>query len=246
MINHLCIFLIFSSFCLQSQNKLIFKNGEIKNVYSISLGNDIVFYKDYDTSFQIKQVAKNDLILVENNVGNVYVFSSVKSGDTLKNYDLANTKRNTIGVQPYGLILLRATFVYERFTKNNKIGFVFPISVSTSFERQMSSGKNSLNFSNSLNVTTGCDVNFYLGKKEKAKFFIGPRVRFGTYAFFDEIYTLQTQIGWRLGNPSKKIIRHFSIGFGFLKILSVTARPFGNNQQFVPWGSVNYRVGIKW
>jgi hypothetical protein len=147
----------------------------------------------------------------------------------------------------------RATIVYERFTKDNKVGFVFPLSltfdpIGTLYNSRIDTSMNSVKRIKGVNFIGGMDVNFYIGKNEHTKFFVGPRIRYGTDMFLRgiEAYSIQTQFGWKIGNPAKASIQHLSFGFGLVRILSSPAGALISPKQSYGWYSLNYRVGIKW
>ena len=246
------LFFLFS-FALSAQDKLIFKNGEIKKGYIVSIGQDVVFFKKYDTSLTSKQIPKADLILLENYKGDVFIFSETKKDLDLKKSESPVFKRNAIGLQPLAILFGRATIVYERFTKDNKVGFVFPLSltfdpIGTLYNSRLDTSMNSVKRIKGINFIGGMDVNFYIGKNEHTKFFVGPRIRYGTDMFLKgiEAYSIQTQFGWKIGNPAKASIQHLSFGFGLVRILSSPAGALISPKQSYGWYSLNYRVGIKW
>lgn len=249
--SYILFFLI--SFALNAQDKLIFKNGEIKKGFIVSIGQDVVFFKNNDTALTTKQIPKSDLILLENYKGDVFIFSETKKDQDLKKTESPVFKRNAIGLQPLAIFFGRATIVYERFTKDNKIGFVFPLSltfdpIGTLYNSRLDTSINSVKRIKGVNFIGGMDVNFYIGKNENTKFFVGPRIRYGTDMFLRgiEAYSVQTQFGWKIGDPNKTSIQHLSFGFGLVRILSSPAGALISPKQSYAWYSVNYRVGIKW
>jgi hypothetical protein len=241
------------SFALNAQDKLIFKNGEIKKGFIVSIGQDVIFFKNNDTALNTKQIPKADLILLENYKGDVFIFSEAKKNEELKKSELPVFKRNALGLQPLAIMLGRATIVYERFTKDNKVGFVFPLSltfdpIGSLYNSRIDTSANSVRRLSGINFIGGMDVNFYIGKNENTKFFVGPRIRYGTDMFLRgiEAYSVQTQFGWKIGHPNKASIQHLSFGFGLARILSSPAGALISPKQSYAWCSVNYRVGIKW
>jgi hypothetical protein len=248
---YILIFLF--SLTLKAQDKLIFKNGEIKKGFIVSIGQDIVFLKNYDTSLKIKQIPKADLILLENYKGDIFIFSETKKNPETKNPETRLLKRNALGMQPFAIFVGRVTVVYERFTKDNKIGFVFPLSltfdpVGSLYNSRIDTSRSSLKRLSGVNFIGGIDVNFYIGRNENTKFFLGPRIRYGTDMFLRgiEAYSVQTQFGWKFGRPDKAPIQHLSFGFGLVRILSSPGGTLVSPKQSYAWYSINYRVGIKW
>lgn len=247
------ILLFIFSLSLHAQDKLFFKNGTSKKGFIVSMSSDVVYYKNSDTSVKTQQIPKTELLLVENYKGEVFIFSGEKKTIVAKNADTLVYKRNTIGIQPLGILMGRVTFVYERFTKDNKIGFAFPLSLTFDpigklYNPQIDTSINAPQRLSGVNFIGGVDVNFYVGRKINSKFFIGPRIRYGTDMFAEgiEAYTIQTQFGWKYGNPEKAGIQHLSFGFGVVRILSSPAGAVISPKQSYAAFSVNYRIGAKW
>lgn len=249
---YIFIFLFFA-LCLNAQDKLFFKNGKIKKGFIVSTSTDVVFYKNYDTSLQTFQIPKSELILVENYKGDVFIYSGKKNKHRNDTSQTKNFKQNAFGMQPFGIMVGRVTFVYERFVKDNSVGFAFPISLTFDpsgklYSSGIDTSGNAPKRLSGVNFIGGLDVNFYMGKNETSKFFVGPRIRYGTDMFMEgiEAYSAQTQFGWKYGKPDKPFIQHLSFGFGVVRILSSPAGARISSKQSYPWFSMNYRLGIKW
>jgi hypothetical protein len=245
------IFFLFS-LVLNAQDKLFFSNGNKRVGVLVNMTQDAVFFKNSDTAL-VEKINKSDLLLVEDYKGIRYIFSTkTKKLDSLPVMPMS-FKRNSFGVQPWDIFVGRATFVYERFTEDHKIGFVVPVSITfdpfgTLYKSAIDTNRTSARRVNGVNVIAGLDVNFYLGKKERRQFFVGPRFRYGTDQFLRGIegYSLQTQFGWKYEKPASFFVQHFSLGFGFIRILSSPGNRLVDSKQSYGWYSINYRVGIKW
>jgi hypothetical protein len=146
----------------------------------------------------------------------------------------------------------RATVVYERYTKNDKIGFVIPVSLTFDPFGLLYGTDIDTNITvkriRGASFIFGGDVNFYFGKSERSRFFVGPRIRYGTDLFLrgTEAYSLQTQAGWKHEDVRGKFIQHFSLGFGFVRILGAPAGLIINPKQSYGWYSINYRLSLRW
>ena len=245
------LFFLFS-IGLNAQDKIFFKNGKVKKGGIVSIGQNVVFYKDSDTSLKTQQFPKTEILLIENYKGDISIFSNAKKNIETDNTKVPAYKQNVLGMQPFAILFGRVTLVYERLTKDNKIGFIFPFSItfdpSGRYNSKIDTSKNSVKRLSGVNFMGGLDVNFYIGKKENSKFFIGPRIRYGTDMFLRgiEAYTAQTQFGWRIGKPEKAVVQRLSIGYGFARILSSPSGSLISSKQSYIWFSLNYRVGIKW
>jgi len=248
---YILIFLF--SLSLNAQDKLFLKNGKVKKGYIVSISNDKVFFKNYDTSVNTQQIPKTDLLLIENYKGEIYIYSETKKTIETEKIEIPVYKRNALGIQPFGIFMGRATIVYERFTKDNKVGFVFPLSLTFDpsgklYNSTIDTSKNAIKRLSGVNFIGGLDVNFYVGKKIRSKYFVGPRIRYGTDMFAEgiEAYTIQTQFGWKIGKPDKPFVQHLAFGFGVVRILSSPAGTLISPKQSYASFSINYRFGIRW
>jgi len=61
-----------------------------------------------------------------------------------------------------------------------------------------------------------------------------------------EAYSLQTQFGLRVGDPTDHISQHISGGIGFVRVLSSPGGNRINPKQSYGWFSINYRIGFNW
>jgi hypothetical protein len=153
-------------------------------------------------------------------------------------------------MQPVGVFIGRVSFQYERITSDQRFGIVIPFALTfnpfgTIYPASTDSGYVE---PTGVSFITGLDVNYYLGKKESFQFFIGPRVRYGTDMAAGDVegYSVQTQLGWKVGSPKRKSVQHISFGFGFLRVISVASAQTVDPKQSYAWGSINYRIGFKW
>jgi len=234
-------------------DKLFFKNGETKKGIIVSMGSDFVFFKSSDTSASTQRIPKSEILIVEKYDGKIYVFA--KKSETIDTTKNTNIKlyRNSFGVQPFGFLLGRLTGSYEILNKNGTVGVVIPLSVTFDpvgviYQETADSTSISQGHSTGFNIISGADVNFYIGRGDFEGFYFGPRVRYGVDKFLYNIeaYSIQTQFGWRLGEPEDRLVHHVSVGLGFVRILS---SPGGNRispKQSYGWASINYRVALKW
>jgi hypothetical protein len=251
------ILAIFTLLSLQAQDKVFFANGQVKHGIVVSIAKDAVFFKTSDTS-AVQRFPKKDLLLIENYKGVRYVFGRDAASEGRENRAdtvkiAVNPKRHYFGIQPLAVLVGRGTFVYEHFTKNDRIGFVVPLSITFDpfgvfYNTQIDTNRNAIRRISGFNFIAGADVNFYIGKKSSPRFFIGPRVRYGTDLFLRgiEAYTLQTQVGWKIEDAQGIFTQHLSVGFGFVRILSSPLGTLINPRQSYGWYSLNYRLGIRW
>ena len=245
---------IFSFLTVRAQDKLFFVNGTSQKGFIVSRAQDFIFFKTSDTS-GIQKISKNDLLLVEDYKGNRYFFSAKSKNENPSppSTEKTTASRNILSIQPVAILFGRGTIVYERLSKDSKVGFVIPISITfdpfgSLYNSRIDTNQNSVKRVSGVNFIAGLDFNFYVGRHENFKFFIGLRVRYGTDLFLRDVegYTIQTQVGWKIGKPDKKFVQHLSVGFGFVRVLSSPAGRLIDPKQSYGWYSLNYRLGLKW
>ena len=248
---YILIILLFYTSSNFAQDKVIYNDGKIVYGKIISIGSNVVYFKNSDSS-EVQQIEKSNLIFAEISKSKRYVFKDSINSKNISTFKLKE-KKHFIGIQPLGVFVGRINLIYERLSANQKVGFVLPISItfdpnSIFYKIGRDSTRNNIIQSNKkIGIITGFDVNFYLGQKATRCFFIGPRFRYGNNLFIENfnLLTFQTQIGWRFQKPVSPFVQHLSFGFGLAKISIALPRPFNTNPIF-SWFSLNYRLGINW
>jgi hypothetical protein len=245
----LLIIFLFLSLCIKSQDKIFFKNGSMKQESIVSIGKDYVFIRNTDNT-AINKYPLSDIRLIERYDGRVLVYADQKELPDSLPKKISVDKRNSLSVRPFSFLSGRLSAEYEYLNEAGTIGFAFPVSLTfdpfgTVYQSSFLSRNGRFE---GYNVIAGADVNFYIGKYESVRFFIGPRFRYGVDMSLGnvEAYSLQTQFGWRIGHEENKITQKLSFGFGFARILSSQAGTLVNAKQSYGWGSINYSIGVKW
>lgn len=252
----LSILALLFSLALQAQDKLFFTDGSVQTGIVVSIAKEHIFFKKSDTS-AVQKISKSQLLLLENYRGVRYLFGPEKGAAIGQPADTSmekhNPRQNYFGIQPFAILLGRGTFVYEHYSANDKVGIVVPLSLTFDpigllYNSGVDTNRNALKRISGVNFIVGLDVNFYVGKNKSARFFIGPRARYGTDLFLRGIegYSLQTQLGWRLEDARGIFTQHISLGFGFVNILSAPGGRVVSPDNFYGWYSINYRLGIRW
>ncbi|HQQ94036.1 MAG TPA: hypothetical protein PLQ93_05740 [Bacteroidia bacterium] len=236
---------------IQAQDRFYFRNGTYKEARLVSVAKNWVYYRSSDTT-QVESILKTELLLIDTEKGGRYLFSSKpdsSSGSHPKEFTKIKN-RNVIGLQPFGVFFGRVTVVYERLLGKD-LGLVIPFSLTfdpfgTIYKIPNDSGAATPHIPGVYYIL-GCDLNYYLNQDEKSRFFIGPRYRYGVDQFLGglEGSSLQFQLGWRYLS-SKGIQQHLSIGYGFVKVLSVPATSGVSPDQLYAWFSLNYRISLSW
>ncbi len=241
--------LVFFTQFVNAQDKLFFANGKTKIGYIVSIGKDVVFFKANDTA-RVEQIKKTELVLIEDYKGSRYVLASKPSTSSPDSSEKKETLRqNAIRMQPFGIFFGRVTFSFEKLNKDQSIGYTIPLSLTFDpfgvlYPISDSSNRTHIE---SVKFITGLDVNFYISKKKHSRFFLGPRLRYGTDIFLQntEALSLQTQFGWDFGSNANLFTQQFSFGFGFARVINSSFVGFRKNQS-LGWFSFNYSLGFRW
>ncbi len=240
------------SLCLGAQDKVFFKSGKTSTGKFVSLAAQELYFI-YKDSSQTSAIDKKDVLLVELSNGERYLVGNGKKVFTNTNPDssFTNIARNAFGVQPFGIFVGRVTFVYERFSRSGKLGLCIPFSLTfdpigvfyTSADTSMDSPEHIAGVS----YITGLDLNYYFNEMDGSRFFMGPRIRYGTDKMLRglEGYSIQYQIGLH-AQGGKNMSQHISVGYGFVKILNVPSSSTVNPEQLYGWLSINYRLSLLW
>lgn len=232
---------------LWSQDRLFLTDGRMLSGKLLTLEKDTILFSGSDSVTQA--IPRNSVLMIETATGRRLLFAQ---RDSLKNNnEKFAVPRNQLGICPLGLFVGRATVVYERLSKDGRIGYAFPFSLTfdpttSLYGENTDSGRVYTSPLGRLGWIGGVDINFYT-RRPLNGFFIGPRFRYGTDVFLGRVegFTLQTQIGFYRSKPGRSYVRHFSLGFGFVRLMEAPGIRLRQRQYF-PWMSVNYRIGLRW
>lgn len=248
----LFIFLLLPSALLSQSDRIYFVNGKVIEGQVVSVGLKTVFVKLSDTSFRTSTIDKRDILLIEKYDGKVLVFGKK---DAVKDSTKKPAKiyTNAISFEPLNVFVGRVTGCYEYTNKKGTVGFLIPATltfdpVGPIFKPDADTSRNRRTprvHQEGVNFITGLDVNFYVGKKDYRGWFVGPRIRYGVDMFMMNIegYSFQTQFGMKVGE-GERVFHQFSLGFGFVRILSSPAGNRINPKESYGWMSINYRIGL--
>ncbi|CAN5412878.1 hypothetical protein BH09BAC5_BH09BAC5_22470 [soil metagenome] len=158
------LFFIFSFFSLTvfGQDTLFMKSGEVVKAKILVVTESDVSYKkitylDGPTFI----VAKNKIAKIIYADGSVEIFNDIPAHNS--SADSSGLMNNIIAINPLSLVGGNVSFSYERLSKNGKFGFRIPFYAPVT----ESSG-------NQLGINL--DFKFYLGKKDVAKYYLGPSI----------------------------------------------------------------------
>lgn len=243
---------VFGFRILNAQDKLYFLNGKTQSGIVVSMGKDVVFFKNNDTAF-VRKILKKDLVMIEDYRGARYVFGNGGGkNDSLTKKMGMQPRQNALGIQPLGLFLGKAGVFYEYINQKQTLGLVVPMIVTFDpvgvFYNPVTDSGSVVQRSSKVSFITGADINYYAGTNEAATFFMGSKFRYGTDVFLGNIeyYTLQAQLGWRFGRPNGQISQHLCFGYGFAGIVSSPLPRLALPRKYYGVGSITYRVSFRW
>lgn len=254
---HLLLIFLMLPMLYAAQDKVFFRDGTVRKGYLVSVTKDVVYFRASDTS-ATEKISKTKIAIIEDYKGKRYLFSETAapantSADVAAPPANSGKHRNIITAQPLALIFGRATLNYERLSKDQKMGFSIPFSLTFDptgilYESELDTSASSVQRIRGVSYITGVDVHFYVGEVQRTRFFFGPRFRFGTDMFLRKTngYSLQTELGWLSAAPDKGFAHSFSVGFGFVRLISAPSGSLVDPKQSYGWLSVNYKLGFKW
>lgn len=255
---------------LRSQDKLIFKDGTKRNCKIVSVNKSTVTFKESESATVLTTKSKNEIIVAEYANGSVYIFGNEKAEEentsgketnskkpdaanknTKTKKEMADEKNNMIGSQLFSSFLGRTGLVYERFFYDKQMSVAIPLSLSYSPYYNGSNSNSPTTYANSsVNFITGADLSYFFPTRSKyTKFFVGPRMRYGTDVMLYNVtgLTIQAQNGILINSATNPKVAHtLAFGFGFIRIITTPkSNPFDEKQSY-PWMSLTYRFNIKW
>lgn len=219
----------------------------------VSLAAQQVFYIPKDSS-EVSSIEKTQVLLIECLNGDRYLIANgqKKNRPAAPDSSKLPSLRNSIGMQPFGVLAGRVTFVYERLSKSGRFGLCIPFSLTFDpfgvfYTSAADTSVDSPEHIPGVSYITGLDVNYYFKENKQYHLFMGPRFRYGTDQMMRGVegYSLQYQFGW-LFRGGKSFSQHLSVGYGFLKLLNVPGSSTFDPEQLYGWMSINYRIGFWW
>ena len=161
---YILIILLFYTSSNFAQDKVIYNDGKIVYGKIISIGSNVVYFKNSESS-EVQQIEKSNLIFAEISKSKRYVFKDSINRKNISTFKL-KVKKHFISIQPLGVFVGRINLIYERLSANQKVGLVLPISItfdpnSIFYKIGRDSTRNNIIQSNKkIGIITGFDVNF--------------------------------------------------------------------------------------
>lgn len=248
----LSIFILTTCF-LKAQDKIFLISGQTLQGKFVSLAAQQVFYIPKDST-EVVSIDKTQVLLIECLNGDRYLIGNgqKKTKPSLVDSSKSPSMRNSIGMQPLGVLAGRVTFVYERLSKSGRLGLCVPFSLTFDpfgifYTSAADTSADSPEHIPGVSYIAGLDVNYYFKEQKGYSMFMGPRFRFGTDQMMRGVegYSFQYQFGW-LFRSGKAFSQHLSVGYGFVKLLNVPSSSTFDPEQLYGWMSVNYRLSFWW
>lgn len=245
--------LLFLSLSLRAQDKIFFKSGKTAQGKFISFNSQIAYFI-YQDSVEASEIDKNTILLIERENGERYLIGNEKNKLRPNPLDstLNSVAKNALGMQPFGVFSGRLTFVYERFLLQGKMGLSIPFSLTFDpfgviYNSAADTSMDAPEHIPGISYITGIDLNYYFFEEDGTRFFMGPRLRYGTDKMLRGIegYSIQYQLGLQVQSETR-FSQHLSVGYGFAKILNVPSGSAFNPEQLYGWLSINYRLSFLW
>lgn len=258
--------LVFSVNLIKAQDKIVFKNGKKANCKIVAINPHSVTYKDSANAENLITVPKGEVLMAEYKSGSVYIFGSDEATKTptVIGTPVSDRKKawrdkeatfsnNILGFQIPDPFWGRLTLTYERLLFDKQVGFLIPASLTYDARALLFAGSTTNpgspgnNVSRNVSFITGADINYYFETKGRAKFYVGPRFRYGTDVTIENVtaYSFQFQNGLFFPSANGKMANTLSLGFGFARIISLPGAGFLNPKQAYPWASFSYRLGFR-
>lgn len=98
--------------------------------------------------------------------------------------DAVNLRRNIIGIRPVDLYFTNLTLAYERLVWANRLGIKVPVTLGINHNRYGGyGGYGTAFYQRNKTFSTGLELNFYLSKAERFRYFVGPAVQWGRFRY---------------------------------------------------------------
>lgn len=225
-------------------------------------GAEIWFTKNEEANGSMYIISKEDVASVTYENGSVQQFATSFTPTPIIMQPVAfNKGQHILALKPLDLAFTNFSLIYEHLSANHKFGIRLPLSIGIN-HRQVR-GDIYDNFAVLRNRTfgTGLDLNFYVGRPDKFKYYIGPSFQLGFFKYIsDNFYnpyplpTYQTKNGtyyaFLINNGfwyqlSKQAVIGLDMGLGLQKrVINSHAYPYyGNASRFKLSG--NLSVGFQ-
>jgi hypothetical protein len=244
---------------LNAQDQLFLRDGKIISCKIVALSERTISYRDTTESMSLITISKQKVLMAEYKTGSVYTFSSFNEGNSTPINNQKPLKKaisedelmptSIVASNIPALFVGRFTLSYEHLFYNKTIGVKVPLIITSNFILKKSNDRLNYGF------ISGIDINFYnevevdLPYFDDLKYFIGPRIRYGTEAALDGIegFTFQIQNGFLLCSEDTKLVNSLAFGLGFFKSSSYnTSLGAYEAEKIYPWASITWSIGIGW
>ncbi|MDO1445905.1 hypothetical protein Q0590_06560 [Rhodocytophaga aerolata] len=225
------LFLCFSVLAAAAQNSIVRTDGVKLDVKVVEVkGSEIHFTKNAENNGKLYVISKEDVVSITYQDGSVQQFPPVSAPIVPKPSVVYNKGRNIIGFRPIDFAFTNLSLLYEHLSANQKVGIRLPISIGISHKEIKGDVYNNFSMLRNRTFSTGLDLNFYVGKPDRFRYYIGPSFQLGFFRYITDYYypspgtslptSIGTQYAFLLNNGiwyqlDKTILLGMDFGLGF-------------------------------
>ena len=128
---------------------------------------------------------------------------------------LVNRGRNVVSIRPGDLVFNNATVTYERLLGvDSRVGVKVPLTVGVGHPSPVDRRDN--HYQKYKTFSTGLELNFYPGPKERIRYYIGPAIQYGRFLYryaerMGELDFFGLYLGKVFGNYQESTGQHFAV-----------------------------------
>jgi hypothetical protein len=155
-------------------------------------GAEIQFTKKAEDGRNIYIISKQDVASITYQDGTVQQFHVLEGAAPLTINSASTTievnkGHHIIAMRPLDLIFTNFSFLYEHLSKNYKLGIRFPLSIGVGHGQARGDIYEPYYMLRNRTFSTGLDLNFYVGRPDKFRYYVGPSFQLGffKYGFYD-------------------------------------------------------------
>jgi hypothetical protein len=149
-------------------------------------GSEIRFTKHAESTGKLYIISTEDVAAVTFQDGTVRRFttSPIVSVPAIT----YNTGRHILGIRPADLAFTNFSLFYERLSATQKFGIRLPLSIGIGHSPVRGDVYNNFSMLRNRTFSTGLDLNFYVGRPDKFRYYIGPSFQLGFFRYVDYSY----------------------------------------------------------
>lgn len=245
MINrYLFFFIMYSLTIVGQEDKLFLSDNTVFKCRFISFENNYVYYKLNDTSF-VNKISRDKVVKIQTEKKSI-LLASYKNKDSIT---AQNFFTRRMYLNPFSFFSGNISIAYEQYFNGNNCSLFIPFTLLYDHTKQLQ--RDTLTFHplnrNKIDFKLAIALNLYLGNKENRKFYIGPRLQYGSYLIWQDIqgWAIQAQTGWKIRSPLKRFNHNICVSYGFGKPINTDNFNVPKNRTYGVIG-FDYYIGFGW